>query len=186
VRGFGLAWLLVLAAALVPAPAPATRTAPCSGASLTPTRANTSEVNAATLCLVNRERHLHHLRPLRSNRYLQSVAARQVHSMVHENYFADDGPYGQTPKGLIGATAYAAHAASLTIAENIGWGTGVLSTPGEMVLAWMRSPAHRAIILTGKFLEAGVDVTAAVPSVLAVNPPGATYAIEFGERRPAG
>jgi len=156
----------------------------CSGSALHPSTSNTTAVNAATLCLVNRVRAAHRLRALRSNGDLERVASKQVHSMVRADYFADVSPSGQTPKGLAGATGYAAHATTLTIGEDIGWGTGSLASPAQMVLAWMNSPAHRAIILTGEFAEAGVDVTAAVPSVLEVSPPGATYAIEFGARQP--
>jgi uncharacterized protein YkwD len=156
----------------------------CAGATLHPTRANTTAVNAATLCLVNRVRTGHRLRPLRPNGDLQRVASKRVRSMVHADYFADVSPSGQTPQGLVGATAYAAHATALTIGEDIGWGTGADSSPAQMVLAWMRSPPHRAIILASEFAEAGVDVAAAVPSVLSVSPPGATYAIEFGARQP--
>jgi uncharacterized protein YkwD len=126
----------------------------------------------------------HRLRALRPNYELERVACRRVHSMVHADYFADVSPSGQTPRALVGATRYAAHAAALTIAEDIGWATGALSSPARMVLAWMRSPEHRAIILTGSLTEAGVDVTASVPSVLGVGPPAATYAVEFATRWP--
>ncbi len=157
--------------------------APCRGVNLHPSASNTRAVNEATLCLVNRVRAAHHLRTLLPNHDLQHVASRQVHSMLRGDYFADDGPSGQTPGRLIGATRYAAHAAALSIGEDIAWGTGSASSPAQIVLALMASPEHRAIILTAKFVEAGVDVMAAVPSVLEVSPPGATYAIEFGARR---
>jgi hypothetical protein len=51
-----------------------------------------------------------------------------------------------------------------------------------MVAAWMHSPPHRAIILTGTFNDAGVGVTPIVPSDLGVGEGGATYAIEFAAR----
>ena len=47
----------------------------------------------------------------------------------------------------------------------------------------MSSPAHRAIILTRRFNDAGVGMTPAVPTTVGVGETGATYAIEFAARR---
>jgi uncharacterized protein YkwD len=91
-------------------------------------------------------------------------------------------PSWLTPAARITATSYAAHAAGFSIGQNIGWGTGLFTTPAQMVAAWMHSPPHRAIILTGAFNDAGVGVTPIVPSDLGVGEGGATYAIEFAAR----
>jgi uncharacterized protein YkwD len=152
----------------------------CPGANARPNQANAAAIGATTLCLVNRMRAAHHMRGLRANHELRAVAANQVKYMVRLNYFADDRPSGKTPLALIAATRYGARARRLSTGETIGWGTGVCSTPAEMVAAWMRSPGHRAIILTGAFSDAGVAVTSAVPSALGVGRPGATYALELG------
>jgi len=159
-----------------------TKSASCPGANLRPNTTNAAAVDAATLCLIDQLRTAHGLRPLRSNRQLQTVAARQVHCLVRWNYFADDCPSWLTPAARIARTSYAAHAAGLSIGQNIGWGTGPFTTPAEMVAAWMSSPPHRAIILTGAYADAGVGVTPIVPSDLGVGEGGATYAIEFAVR----
>jgi Cysteine-rich secretory protein family len=156
--------------------------ASCPGANLSPSTANAATVDAATLCLVDQVRIAHHLRPLRANHELHVVAALQVNCLVRWNYFADDCPSWQTPGALIAATPYGAHAASLSIGQNLGWGTGLDTTPAEIVAAWMSSPEHRAIILTGAFNDAGVGVTPVVPSALGVGESGATYAAEFAAR----
>ena len=122
------------------------------------------------------------LRPLRSNRELQAVAGKQATDMVRDDYFGDDSPSGQTPATLIEALPYGAHAPSLATAQNLAWGTRSAATPAEIVAAWMRSPPHREVILTGMFRDVGVGVSPAVPSILGHGERGATYAVEFAAR----
>jgi uncharacterized protein YkwD len=159
-----------------------TASAPCQGASLSPNAANSASVDAATLCLIDEVRIAHRLHPLRSNSELRTLASSQVRNMVSLNYFADDRPPGLTPMSLIAATRYPARATSVSIGQNIGWGTGPYATPASMVAAWMASPEHRRIILTRQYRDAGVGMTPAVPPLVGQNLVGATYAIEFAVR----
>jgi len=154
----------------------------CAYANLRPTSANAAIVDRATLCLIDRLRAAYHLRPLRSNHELQAVAGSQATGMVSHDYFGDDSPSGQTAGTLIAAIPYGAHATSLATAQNLGWGTLSAATPAGMVTAWMHSPPHREVILTGEFRDAGVGVSPAVPSVLGHGARGATYAVEFAVR----
>ena len=155
---------------------------PCVGANLLPTSANAATVSAATLCLIDRVRAAYHLRALRPNRELQAVAAAQTYSMVRGNYFADNPPSGQTLAARIAASRYLAHAASFFTAQNIGWGTVEDASPARMIEAWMGSPPHRRVILTGAFRDAGVGVAPYVPSVVGDGLGGATWTVEFGAR----
>jgi uncharacterized protein YkwD len=154
----------------------------CAYANLRPTSADTAIVDGATLCLIEEVRAAYRLRSLRSNRELQSVAHHQVSDMVREDYFSDDSPSGQTAGTLIAALPYGANATSLATAQNLGWGTRSAATPAGIVAAWMRSPAHRQVILTGPFRDVGVGVSPAVPSILGHGARGATYAVEFAVR----
>ena len=154
----------------------------CAYANLRPTAADTALVDTATLCLIDRLRAAFRLLPLRSNRELQAVAGEQATGMVRNDYFGDDSPTGETPARLIEALPYGAHASSLATAQNLGWGTRSAATPAGMVVAWMHSPPHREVILTGAFREIGVGVSPAVPSILAHGQRGATYAVEFAAR----
>jgi uncharacterized protein YkwD len=104
--------------------------------------------------------------------------------MVLGDYFGDDNRSGQTPLQRIAATHYLTHAASVATAQNIGWGIGREATPAEMVAAWMASPAHRQIILTGAFRDIGVGIAPAAPAAFAEGRRGATYTVEFGARQP--
>jgi len=176
--------LLVCAGALAVDPyAAGARSAGCPGANLRPSAANAAAIDAATLCLIDQVRTAHRLRPLQSNPELGAVASSQVRSMVRWNYFADIRPSGQTPLSLVAVTRYPAHAAGVSVGQNIAWGTGIYTTPAHIVAAWMASPPHRDIILSGGYRDAGVAVTPALPSVLHVGHRGATYAVEFGARR---
>ena len=159
------------------------RSAGCLGANLRPSATNAAAIDAATLCLIDHVRAAQHLRPLRSNRELGAVASSQVGSMVRWNYFADVRPTGQTPLSLVVVTHYPAHAGGISVGQNIAWGTGSYTTPAHIVAAWMASPPHREIILSGKYRDAGVAMTPALPTVLGVGSRGATYAVEFGVRR---
>ncbi len=103
--------------------------------------------------------------------------------MVRSDYFADNRPTGQTPMSLVVGTHYRAHAARISVGQNIAWGTGLYSTPAHIVAEWMASPPHRTIMLSGEFHDAGVAVTPALPSVLHRGRRGAVYAVEFGVRR---
>jgi uncharacterized protein YkwD len=161
----------------------ASRGSPCQGANLSPSAANAASVAAATLCLIDQVRAGYHMRQLRSNNDLRTLAASQVSDMVSWNYFADDRPGGLTPFSLVVGTRYSAHTRAISVGQNIGWGTGEYATPARMVAGWMASPPHRQVILTAVFQDAGVGVTPAVPHVLGRGLSGATYAIEFAARR---
>jgi uncharacterized protein YkwD len=160
----------------------ATTHASCRGAHLRPSARNVRAVDAATLCLINRLRREHGLRPLHANRALSIVAASQAKSMVLGDYFADDRPSGRTPMSLVAVTRYRRPTARIAVGENIAWGTGSETTPARIVAAWLSSPPHREVMLSAEYRDAGVSVTPAVPAVLHAHGRGATYVIELGAR----
>ena len=174
--------LLVCAGALATVPPRVGAASACRGANLRPTGHNAAAIDAATICLIDQLRVARHLHRLRSNTDLGTVAWSQVSSMVHRNWFADVRPSGQTPMALVAVTRYA-HAASISIGQNIAWGTGGYSTPAGIVAAWMASPPHRQIMLSSEFQDAGAAAAPQLPSVLHAGRRGAIYAIEFGVRR---
>jgi uncharacterized protein YkwD len=186
-----MALLLVLGASGVATSAAAARAAQsrasalaCSGANAAPNADDGALIDAATLCLMNDVRAAHDLHPLRANRALATIATGQASDMVSGDYFSDRSLSGQTPLARIVASGYSvpsAHVRLLT-AQNIGWGTGPNATPAGIVRAWMQSPPHRRIILTGAYRDAGVGVAPAVPSALGSDWLAGTYAVEFGAR----
>lgn len=154
----------------------------CKGTSLQPTRANLARVTAATLCLIERERLAYRLEPLHSNSSLRHIGSKQASEMVIGDYFGDDSLSGWTPMQRIEASAYAARARGLSAGQNIGWGNGELATPAAMVRAWMLSPPHREIMLSGGYSDVGVGIAPAAPQRSTDGLPGATYAVEFASR----
>ncbi len=158
------------------------RVARCVGAYARPTRKTLARALAATLCLIEHERSAHHARTLRLSGYLQRMAGGQASDMVRGDYFGDNSLTGRTPWQRIIGSRYGHGARRLAAGQNIGWGTGGLSTPAAMVAQWMRSAPHREIMLSGEYREIGVGIAPAVPRRLAGGRRGATYAVVFAAR----
>jgi uncharacterized protein YkwD len=189
-----VALLLVLGAFALPAADAARRAAggahasaaalACAGEDSSPNGHNDALIDSATLCLMNQIRAAHQLPALRFNASLGRVASGQARDMVRGHYFGDQSISGRSPLARILASGYVAHQVKLRLhaAQNIGWGTGHTATPAGIVAAWMESPPHRAIILTGSYRDAGVGVSPSVPSGFSGQWHGGTYAAEFGTR----
>ena len=154
----------------------------CHGEHTPPSSSNLALMDAATTCLINRERTRYGLRPLRPNSVLQKVAGDQATEMVIGDYFGDDSMTGMTPMQRIAVSHYAWRVHSLRIGQNIGWGTGTLATPQAMVEGWMDSPPHREIILTAGYRNIGSGIAPSAPPALADGMRGATYSVELAVR----
>ena len=172
-RVLGLAPALAAAALAGATAVPAASRVSCAGAGARPTPARAVAVSGATLCLLNRERVGHGLRPLRSNPLLALAARRHSLDMVRHGFFA----HGDLVARLVHA-GYFRGRRSWTVGENIAWGTGSQSTPRSIVRLWMHSPGHRANILNGRFREIGIGIVAGGP-VPGVGGAG-TYTTDFG------
>jgi uncharacterized protein YkwD len=133
-------------------------------------------VGGSVLCLVNRERSAHGLRSLREAGPLRLAAARYSRQMVAGSFFDHVSPSGSTLSSRVRLTGYRGRA----LGENIGWGTGSLATPVEIVRAWMASPPHRAVMLNGRYREGGVGVAPGSP--LGAPGPAATFVLDVGTR----
>ena len=124
---------------------------------LASTRLNTYEKQL--LAQVNKQRAKHGLHQLRVNGKLVASAREHSKDMGARKYFEHDAPApdsecwstriircGYTNKGY----------RSWKAGENIYYGAGLYSSPVAVVAAWMRSKAHRAVILTKAFRDIGV------------------------------
>jgi uncharacterized protein YkwD len=155
--------------------------ATCANAEITPEEGNIPLVRTATLCLINRERAQNGVEPLIYNPKLEAAAEGHCSELIADDYFAHISPTGETPVDRIRTTGYIPGPSDgYVIGENLAWGTYILSTPQAIVSAWIASPEHLANILEAKYTETGFGVTPAVPSSVAGEAPGATYAEEFG------
>jgi uncharacterized protein YkwD len=153
----------------------------CRGTRQRPSRPNVATVATATLCIVNQIRHAHHLRPLRMNSVLRSIAAGQSHDMLVGGYFGDDSLSGLTPLQRVATSSYGRGSKRISVSQDIAWGLAVESTPLAIVQAWMQSAPHREILLTPLYREVGVGIGLGVPQQ-GTRAPGATYTLDLASR----
>jgi uncharacterized protein YkwD len=154
----------------------------CAGANLIPRPRTLDETEAATLCLINRERALRGLRRLRNSRALDRSAAQHSDEMLLRDYFADTPPSGVTLAQRAGLSGFHAHRRGATLGEDIATAGGHLATPRSVVSAWMRSPEHRSRLLGRSYRVNGVGITPGMPRVSAGGWRGsaATYTDDLG------
>lgn len=172
-------WILGAVAACALA-TPATAAARCAGADLRPAAGNLDTIRSATLCLVNVERSARGLNVLAENERLTEASNAYAQAMVRRRFFAHVDPDGTTLSERLFKYGYLVDSAPKWLAgENIAWAQRALSTPGEVVEAWMRSPGHRENILESRFREIGLGVALGSPEG---DPPdqAATYTTDFG------
>lgn len=113
--------------------------------------ANASEISPDNIVkLVNAERTLNGLNPVKINAELQNAAISKSQDMVYRNYF-DHYAFGQTPWMFILRAGYNYSVAGENLAKGFNSSEGVVN-------AWMNSPAHKANILNPNYQEIGVGV----------------------------
>jgi uncharacterized protein YkwD len=143
-----------------------------------PARSNLVEVRSAVLCLVNLERSRRELEPLRSAVRLRDAATHHSADMVRRGYFGHLTPGGAGLAARLARVGLRPAAA----AENIAWGLGAYSTALSIVDGWMRSPVHRANILSRRYTFVGIGVVLGAPGHESADQPTATYTQVFAGR----
>ncbi len=158
----------------------------CANAQLQPTATNLELIDAATLCLVNRERTSRGEVALKPNVDLQRAAQAHSADMAGGDYFAHDSRNGATPLARMRAAGYLPGSLSgygrvgYEVGENIAWGTLWLASPTAIVAGWMSDAGHRANILDANFRDSGIGVSPHPLSSLARGQSGAIYTQDFG------
>jgi uncharacterized protein YkwD len=151
----------------------------CGNTSLRPRRSNIGQIAQITLCLINRQRAAHGLRPLRNNGALDRAARGHSVDMVRHSYFSHTTPRGVSPFQRILGTGYSAGRRACAMGENIAAATGPYATPASIVNMWMGSAGHRANILDGTYRDSGIGIAIGFPGHANL---GATYTEDFGRR----
>ena len=159
---------------------PAGASASCTGADARPGQASRTELARTTVCLLNHERGRHGLHRLSLDRRLSSAARAHTRDMVSRRYFAHVSRSGGDVVDRLNRVGYMRGARRWVVAENLAWGGGSLSTPGQIMRSWMQSPDHRRNILDPRFRELGIGVLAETP--VQAGPISATYTTTFGAR----
>jgi uncharacterized protein YkwD len=117
-----------------------------------PSEAPAAEM-ATLIALVNEERALYGLGPLTYNENLALSAQTYAQRMADGDFFAHTAPDGST---MVARAEAAGYEAWTFLGENLAGGQ---PTPERVVSAWMKSPGHRANILSDQASEVGVGHT---------------------------
>lgn len=129
------------------------------------------------LRLLNRERATRGLPALRADPRLARAARAHSADMVRRRYFAHASPEGEHVRGRVRRTGWLDARRRWFLGEDLAWGIGRPGTAAGVVRAWMRSPAHRRILLRRVYRRVGIGVAAGTP----VDPArGATVTADFG------
>lgn len=135
----------------------------------------------SVLCLINEERAAAGIAVVVPNAKLRAAGVRHSADMVRRGYFGHTSPTGTGFIERIVEAGYTHNARTWLVGENLVWGSGGLSSPAELVLAWMNSPPHRANLLRSRFRDIGIGVVRGTPfdPTLAG---GVTVSSEYGHR----
>ena len=114
---------------------------------------DSAAARSAMLCLVNYARARSGLAPLRLLESLNLAGQAKLEADLSCDEFSHN-PCGRSLKSVF--ARYLAGSASYRIGENLAWGTGDEGTPRQTLSNWLRSPEHRANLLTPQFRDLGV------------------------------
>jgi uncharacterized protein YkwD len=108
---------------------------------------------------LNRVRRAHGVGPLRVSSSLSRAAHLHAATMGARGFFGHDSADGTSFDRRIAQFYPARPARTWIVGENLLWATDVSAR--EAVRMWMRSPAHRANVLSGRFREIGLGAVRA-------------------------
>ncbi len=133
--------------------------------------------------LINKQRAKHGLAQLRLNGKLVNSTRAHSADMGRQKYFSHDSPDGETWSSRIVRYGYTRNGCSYWKAgENLYYGAGVYSDPVAVIDAWMRSSAHRAVILTKTFRDVGVGAVKSDDGYGNVDGPVWFFTLDLGRR----
>jgi uncharacterized protein YkwD len=167
---------------LIAAPAGAAQGAgQCPGSMAIPSSGeDMTSAAGAIVCLVNIERTSRGVPALRRDGDLSQAARGHASDMARHNFFDHVSPNGDTLSDRLRHAGYGRPGDGWRAGEDLGWGTGGRATPNALVDAWLASPGHRRILLSGSYREIGVGVSGGAPITSSAGLPGATYAMDLG------
>jgi uncharacterized protein YkwD len=139
--------------------------------------ASPSVQESATRCLLNRVRARAGLARLRNVGRLDRSALLRAEAIRRCGDFSHT-PCGQTFLRPFQAVGY--FQGRVAVGENLAWGQGMLGSPRATVADWLRSPAHRSILLTSGWRDLGVSLVRA-PRLFG-RPHVTVWVAQFGRR----
>ncbi|RJR15488.1 CAP domain-containing protein [Candidatus Microgenomates bacterium] len=99
----------------------------------------------------NQQRSAEGAPPLSLNEQLSQAAAGKAADMFGKDYWAHNGPEGETPWDFINGAGYAYIVAGENLAKNF-------NDSQSVVQAWMDSPSHRENLLRNQYADVGFAV----------------------------
>ena len=159
--------------------APAMAKADCPGDAVAPTVLTKDAAAQALLCDINALRATRHLAPLRWDARLAQGADWMANDMANRHYFAHNTPDGRTLPDRMRPTGYIRDEFTWVLRENIGWGSGVQSTPLSLSRGWMASQDHRLNLMASDITDIGIGIA---QGVVAGYGSGFYYVADFGSR----
>jgi uncharacterized protein YkwD len=150
-------------------------TSKCKNASMLPSKKKAKLVTKALLCVMNEQRKLAKLKPLKLSKKLGKAAVAHTKAMISGKFFAHQGPKEKALAARLKKAKYRGAAG-----ENIGAGAGAFASPVQMVNGWMHSSLHKANLLSRQWKTVGIGFVAGFP--LSATQPSATFTTDFGVR----
>ena len=163
---------------LVPGSAAASQPS-CAGASAATTTA--PRFQKVMLCLHNAERRRHGLGKVRWNRALARVASKYSRAMVANHFFDHYSPSHRDHMDRIARSSYRPDSGCWAAGENLFFSARV-STPRQLMKAWMGSAVHRRDVLRSGWRDFGLGVAYGSP----YGGSGMTVVALFGVRPDCG
>jgi uncharacterized protein YkwD len=148
---------------------------PAWGSSPPPTCPATRPLTVTTLCLINELRAAAGAPRLRLDPRLSRAARRHADDMVRKHYFSHTSPAGLAVSDRIARAGWMRGRKRWAVGETLAWWTGP-ARPGTIVRAWVRSPAHRKVMLRRRYHVVGIGIATGTPAA----GPGRTYTADFG------
>jgi uncharacterized protein YkwD len=105
---------------------------------------------------LNEVRRAQGLVAVRPSLLLRLTAQRHSDDMMIRNYFSHTSPGGSTLLDRITRSGFVS-GYSWEAGETLAWGTGALGKPGHVIVAWLHSPEHRAILLSPTWSRIGIS-----------------------------
>jgi uncharacterized protein YkwD len=133
--------------------------------------------------LINKQRTKRGLAKVSAQASLMSAARAHSGEMGLEQYFSHDSANGETFARRLIRHGFTKRGYSFwKVGEDIYYGSGLYSTPSAAVRAWMRSSAHRAVILTRCFRKVGVGIVVCEEGYRSIDQPVTFFTLDLGRR----
>lgn len=152
-----------------------------AGVAARPAVAFDRQANERTvLGLINLARTSRGLAPVHVKTSLDRAALSHSRDMLSQDYFSHSGPGDTSYATRLRRAGYGiAGYRSWAVGEIIAWGKGPAGSPRAVFHGWMRSSAHRAVILDRRWRDVGVGCALGTFRGISGS---IMYTVDFGRR----